>query len=241
MTRVVPQTGPRMRWCGVQLALVALVLLPAGAGAQDLDPDAWLERAADRYLGAQALCADFRQTIHVALLRRTVESEGRICQQRPNLFSMRFTDPAGDVVISDGEHFWIYYPSVDARQVVRRSVRDAAGRHDLLREFLDDSGAKYQARDAGADGVDGHPCRILVLSPRSPDAGGPYRQARVWLDVETYLMRRLELHEENGNVRTLTFGDMDLSPTLEPGLFTFAVPENARVRGFGGGMPRALP
>ena len=30
---------------------------------------------------------------------------------------MSFTDPEGDVIVSDGTHIWIYYPSTDARQV----------------------------------------------------------------------------------------------------------------------------
>ena len=41
------------------------------------------------------------------------------------------------------------------------------------------------------------------------------------------MIRRLELHEAN-KVRTLTLGNLDLSPSPDPGLFTFDVPAGAR-------------
>ena len=44
------------------------------------------------------------------------------------------------------------------------------------------------------------------------------------------MVRRLELHEVN-KVRTLTLGNLDLSPSLDPALFTFNVPAGARVMG----------
>ncbi len=217
-------------------ALGAQLAVSSAAGAQDAPPpeaDAVgaIERAADRYRDVQAMCADFRQTIAVALLRRTIASEGRICQKRPNLFSMRFTDPAGDVVISDGRHFWIHYPSVDAEQVVRQPVAVGAGRHDFLRALLENPAARHAVRDGGFERVDDRPCRVVTLVPKAAGDGFAYRRARVWLDAEEDLVRRIELHEENGNVRTVTLERLDLEPTLDPDLFTFRPPPGARVRG----------
>ena len=187
-----------------------------------------LEAAAGRYREVNALCANFEQAIEVRLLGRRVESAGKVCQQRPNLFSMRFTDPEGDMVVSDGRHFWVYYPSIDEEQVVRHPVADSPGRHDFFREFLEDPAGKYSAADGGTERVGGRECRVVSLDP---GVGAAYRRARLWLDVENHLIRRLELHEESGNVRTVTLTDLDLSPAPDPGLFTFTVPEGVRVSG----------
>ena len=176
------------------------------------------------------MCADFEQVIEVRLVRRTVESEGRVCQQRPNLFSMRFTDPEGDMVISDGAHFWVYYPSIDEEQVVRQPVAQSPGRHDFFREFLDDPAGKYTVEDGGTEMVNGRECRVVSLTPR---AGASYRGARLWLDAESDVIHRLELHEENGNLRTVTLGNTVFSSALDPDLFVFEVPEGARVKGPG--------
>ena len=189
---------------------------------------AWqvLEAAAERYRGVQATCADFEQVVDVRLLGRRVESAGRVCQQRPNLFSMRFSDPDGDAVVSDGEHFWVYYPSLDTEQVVRYHVAGSPGGYDFYREFLDDPAAKYTVRDGGTEQVDDRDCRIVELAPT--DAGA-YQRARLWLDVRDHTVRRLEVHHENGSVRTLSLRNLDLAPALGSAYFAFRVPEGARV------------
>ena len=223
-----PRDRPRHRGI-VTLAAAAWLVAPAPAVAQETAAALRaMESAADRYREVHAMCADFAQVIDVRLARRTIESEGRVCQQRPNLFSMRFTDPPGDMVISDGTHFWVYYPSIDEEQVMRHPAAETPGRHDFFHEFLEDPASKYTAGDGGTGQVNGRDCRIVSLTPR---AGASYRRARLWLDTRNHLIRRLELHEESGNVRTVTLSNEDLSPVPDPGLFTFEVPEGARVRG----------
>lgn len=198
---------------------------PSADGQQEVALRA-IEAAALRYRQAQASCADFEQVVDVRLLDRRVESAGRVCQQRPNFFSMRFTRPDGDLVVSDGEHFWVYYRSLDPDQVVRYPVAQSPGGYDFYREFLDDPGRKYVLRDGGVDEVDGHECRIVELAPKGEAA---YRQARVWLDDNTNLIRRLEVRHENGTLRTLSLRNVDLAPALDPDYFDFRVPEGARV------------
>ena len=185
-----------------------------------------LDAASARYREVTAICANFEQSIEVRLARRTIRSAGRVCQRRPNLFSMRFSDPDGDMVVSDGEYFWVYYPSLDAEQVMRYAVSGTPGGQDFFREFLEDPGARYEAEEVGTEAVDGRDCRVLTLNPRS---GAAYRGARLWLDAENHLIRRVEIEEQSGNVRTVTLRDSDLSPAIDPGTFVFEVPAGARV------------
>lgn len=195
------------------------------------EPSSAIEQAALRYREVRAICADFAQVLENPVMRRTIESAGRICQQRPNLFSMRFTDPDGDMVISDGQYVWLYYPSSNRSQVMRGTVADSPGREDFYREFLEDPGSKYEAEEGGIEAVDGLDCRVVTLTPR---AGASYRLARLWLDTERHVIRRIELHEQSGNVRTLTLSNVNLDAAPDPALFVFVVPEGARVRGPGG-------
>ena len=205
--------------------LATLVPAQSTAAQEALHP---LEQAAVRYREVRAICADFEQVIEVRLMRgRAIESAGRVCQRRPNLFSMRFTDPDGDMVISDGDNFWAYYPSIDEEQVMRYPVSDSPGREDFFREFLEDPGTKYEAGTGGVEAVDGRDCRVVSLTPLTPTG---YRAARLWVDVESHVIRRLEIHEEN-KVRTLTLHDVDLDPDIQPGTFSFEVPRGARVMG----------
>ncbi len=215
---------------GFAVGLCVAAFGPEGAAAQA--PVGAIEAAAELYRDVGALCADFEQAIEVRLARRTIESAGRMCQQRPNLFSMRFTDPDGDMVISDGAFFWVYYPSIDEAQVNRYPLADGPGGRDFLRELLDDPGVKYVAEEGGIESVAGRDCRVVTLTPRADAA---YDRARLWVDAERHVIRRLELHEKNGNVRTVTLHRVDLAPAIDPGTFVFEVPAGARVRGGGGG------
>lgn len=211
---------------------LALALSSATLGAQE--PMSAMDRAAERYAGVRAICADFEQVIEVRLMRRTVESAGRICQQRPNLLSMRFTDPDGDMVISDGQNIWAYYPSRQRDQVIRQPVTDSPGREDFFREFLEDPGTKYEAEEGAIEAVDGRDCRVVTLTPL---AGASYRRARLWIDTGNHVIRRVEIHEQSENVRTVTLSNVDLASTPDPALFVFEVPEGARVMGRRGPGP----
>ena len=177
------------------------------------EPMGAIDRAALRYREVRAICADFAQVIEVRVMRDTVESAGRICQQRPNLLSMRFTDPDGDMVISDGDYLWAYYPSRNERQVMRQRVSDSPGREDFFREFLEDPGTKYEAEEGGIEIVEGRDCRVVTLTPR---AGASYRRARLWIDTGDHVIRRIEIHEQSENVRTVTLTDIDLASAPDP-------------------------
>ncbi len=204
------------------LALAFFQPVPvAGQSAMDA-----MDAASRRYRDIRTLCADFDQNMDVRLLRRTIYSEGRLCQERPNRFSMRFSDPDGDLVVSDGENFWVYYPSLNADQVVRYPLERRPGGYDFFREFLADPSAKYEATDGGIEDVGGKSCRVVELTPLADAA---YRRARVWLDPVTDLICRVEIHQENSTVRTLTLRGIRINPILDAREFAFAVPEGARV------------
>lgn len=217
---------------GAVLVASALLAAPPTAPleaqeASGTDPMPILEEAAALYRSLDAFCAHFRQVRRVPLLDQVTRSEGRLCQQKPDRFLMDFSDPPHDVVVADGEHLWIYYPSVDAEQVFRQDLASGGGgRFDFHREFLSDPGTKYRPRYEGADTVDGHPTHVLGLVPRSPS---PYEEARVWIDRKLGLIRRVEIREENDSVREVELSALELEPSLPPETFRFDPPPGAQV------------
>ncbi len=221
------------------LAVLAWVVFPAAArvGAAAQESASPLAQAARIYRELPAICADFEQTIEVRLARRRIASAGRVCQQQPNLFSMRFHgpggDPNGDLVVSDGEHFWVYYPTLDEEQVMRYPASASPGGQNFFRELLEDPGARYEAAAEGMEPVDGRDCLVVALTPRGRAA---YRSARLWLDAASHLIRRLEIHEQSGNVRTVTLRNLDPEPEVDPATFVFEAPAGARIRGGPGGQ-----
>lgn len=199
---------------------------PGAAPGGAADAMAVLVAAGERYRTSTALCADFTQEFSNELLGDSRTGRGRLCQQRPNLFMMRFLEPAGDLVVADGEWLWQYTPSVDATQVLRSRLGQGPGAFDFYHEFLEDPAARYTARTQGQETVGGNATHRIVLVPLG--AAG-YREATLWIDVRQHLIRRVRIREENGNVRTVSLAAIDLDAKPAAGQFRFVQPPGTQV------------
>jgi outer membrane lipoprotein-sorting protein len=131
---------------------------------------------------------------------------------------MRWSDPAGDRIVADGVYLWTFFQSVDDGQVIRSSLPASGGGYDLHREFLSDPGERYDSFLEGIEEIDGR--GVWVVSLR-PVAASPYRSARVWIDREQYVVRRIVIEEDAEYVRTLDFSNIRLNPSVDDGWFQF--------------------
>jgi outer membrane lipoprotein carrier protein len=184
-----------------------------------------LERVERRYGDARSMSADFVQRLDVPLLGDVQVSRGRLYQRQPNRFAMRFTDPEGDVVVADGRHLWMYYPSSDPRQVMRTGLQGGA-ELDLMREFLTDTSARFRATHEGTETVGGRATDRVRLVPRER-AG--YSSVVLWVDRENGTVHRLEIAEANDTVRRLDLSNVRLNPQLSDDLFRFEPPAGAQI------------
>jgi len=184
-----------------------------------------LDRVERRYGDARSMSADFVQRLEVPLLNDVQVSRGRLYQRQPNRFAMRFTDPEGDVVVADGRHLWMYYPSSDPRQVIRTGLEGAA-EIDLMREFLTDTSARFRFTHEGTGTVSGRSTDRVRLVPRER-AG--YSSVVLWVDRENGTVHRIEISEANDTVRRLDLANVRLNPQLSDDIFRFEPPAGARV------------
>jgi outer membrane lipoprotein-sorting protein len=198
----------------------------AGPVAAQSQGAALLEDASVRYSGLSILCADFVQVLENPLLGDETTSSGRLCQRRPNLFRMDFSDPEGDQVVADGDHFWVFYRSLNPDQVIRIPVDPSRGGLDFFREFLDDPSSKYDIRTEELEQIAGVTTMRLALDPLSPRG---LESARVWVDPSARLIRKLEIVDENGLVRTLALSNFAFDPDLVAGYFEFDLPAGVDV------------
>jgi len=216
-----------VRGRGGALAVLCAAFL-ASAGPLDGQDSAVtvLEAAAQRYRGAHALCADFVQELAVPLLGEERTGRGHMCQAQPDRFTMRFTEPEGDAVVVDGTWVWVFYPSLDAHQVIRFPVAGGSRGFDFHREFLADPANKYDATYEARESVGGHETHRVRLVPRAPAA---YAAAVVWIDLGEPVLRRVRIEEENGSLRTVTLENVELDPALDEDWFIFTPPPGAVV------------
>lgn len=213
------------------LLLASLVSPPRSLHGQDGQAYRVLYTASDRYYGLETLCAHFQQTIEVTLLRQTRSGEGTVCQQRPDRFSMRFSDPEGDLVVVDGEFLWTFYPSLDDMQVMRFSAEGSGGGFNFYRSFLEDPRGRFEAVHEGREPMGDGLSHKIALKPRETEGlrSADFRSAVVWFDVDSYLITALDIHETNESIRRIRLTDIRVDIEIPDEEFRFVPSEGARV------------
>jgi outer membrane lipoprotein carrier protein len=186
-----------------------------------------LRRASAAYENVRSLQAEFEMNFENPLLRQRLTSRGTIYQRQPDRLALRFTDPAGDLIVSDGQYFWIYYPSNNAQQVTRAPAA-AAGQSavNLQAQFVGNPVERFSHTLEGAESVGGRQAQVLTLVPRQR---AEYRSLKVWIDNRDSLVRRFEITEHNGSVRRFDLQKMQVNPAIPDAVFRFTPPDGVRV------------
>lgn len=203
---------------------------PAGSAGPAAAPDpaaAILRRASAAYEDVRSLRADFVMRRDVPLLKQTITSRGTLYQRSPDRIALRFTDPAGDVILSDGEFFWVYYPSTDPEQVMQwPAAQGGSSGVDLKAQFVGNPVERFAATLHGTETVGGSATNVLTLVPRQR---AEYRSLKVWLDAGTSLARRFEITEHNGSMRRFDLDNVQTNITIPDATFRFSPPAGARI------------
>ncbi len=199
----------------------APVVLPAQGPA-----NAILTRASAAYARVRSLRADFVQVTRNPVLGSTTTSRGTLFQRRPDRLLLRFAQPQGDVLVSDGRYFWVYYPSADPKQVMRMPAASGSGALDVQAQFLSDPARRFNATLVGTETVRGRPANVLRLVPKT---AARFKELTVWLDRGDNLARRFEVTEENGSVRRFDLSNLRVNVPLSDALFRFQPPAGAHV------------
>lgn len=245
MRRDSGQNGQTGRWrraalAGGALALVALVGAPGASAQEQSTPRASgagsdaqvrriLARAEEVYDALGSLQAEFEQTIEVTLLGRSRSGSGTWYQKGRGRFKMDFSDPADDVIVADGSHLWLYYPSTHPDQVIRSTIDASvtgAGMVDLQGRIFDEAAAGYDAELEGREEIGGHETLRIFLTPTGES---PYRHVRVWVDADSYLVRKFEIMERNETLRTVVLRELQPDRAIPDATFSFTPPAGADV------------
>jgi outer membrane lipoprotein carrier protein len=208
-------------------ALLALTLLGTSpASAQDAQ--AIIGRAARVYRSLASLRANFVQVIDNPMID-SAESKGTLVQAGPAKLAMRFSDPAGEAIVIDGEHVWVYTPSTVPGQVIRLAVPNGGPvyGYNLLAWLLDRPAERYRPSYLRTERIAGRTTDAIQLVPAVPNL--PFNKAIIWVDREDALPRRLEIHEESGATRTLSLSEIRVNQSVPAQTFQFKVPSGVRI------------
>ena len=212
---------------GILVAAAFLAALPTCRLAAQ-NADSILNRAVAAFQEVTTLRADFVQTVRDEMIGINATSRGEFLQQRPNRFAMRWREPAGDVILSDGTWLWVYLPSTAPNQVVKSAISSQPGRTpDVVAEFLERPRERFQVTYLRSEAVRNRPADVLSFVPRQ--SNGPYRRVHMWIDRQDNLPHQVEITEASGAVRRVTLDRVRVNSALPASAFAFRPPAGARV------------
>jgi outer membrane lipoprotein carrier protein len=195
--------------------------------AQTPDAGAVLDRAVAAHQAARTLRADFTMTSGDPLVGTEETSRGEYLQQRPR-FAIRWRQPAGDLIVSDGATLWVYLPSTQPGQVVRQTLSDRPGESgDFLAQFLDRPRERFTIGYVRAESVGSRPADVVELTAK--DRNQALRRVLIWVDRGDGLVLRFEATDAAGATRRVTLDRVRVNATLPGSAFAFRPPAGARV------------
>ncbi|MBI5429743.1 MAG: outer membrane lipoprotein chaperone LolA [Nitrosomonadales bacterium] len=165
--------------------------------------------------------ADFTQEVLDQNGKRIQSASGTMQFQRPGKFRWSYRKPYEQLIVGDGERFWLY--DADLNQVTVRKL-DAAlgsspaallsGSNEIERGFtLTENGSR--------EGLE-----WLLATPRSQD--GSFSRILMAFDAQSGLAA-MELSDMFGHKTVLRFSAMQRNPKLPEQQFRFAPPKGADV------------
>jgi outer membrane lipoprotein carrier protein len=189
--------------------------------------DSTLDRAVAAYATVKTARIAFTQTIDNALTGTKAESRGELQQRRPSRFSVKFEEPAGDRIVSDGQYVWVYLPSTNPGQVIRAKLGADVGAPDFAAQFLESPRKSYTVSGGAAATIDGTATHSVVLAPKQ--ASSPFQKVTLWVNDSDALLHRVETVDQSGVTRVITVTRFTRNGPVDPGAFVFKVPAGVKV------------
>ena len=195
--------------------MLFVISLPAHGGG--------IDKLKEFIAATQSAQADFTQVVLDQNGKRIQNASGIMQFQRPGKFRWTYQKPYEQIIVGDGEKFWLY--DADLNQVTVRKL-DAAlgsspaallsGNNEIERDFtLKESGSQ--------DGLD-----WLQAISRTQDSG--FNKILMAFNAQAELAI-MELNDAFGHKTVLRFTNLKRNPQLAPSLFKFVPPVGADVLG----------
>lgn len=207
----------------------AAVAAPTFAVAQSTPADIAYDRAAKAYASFNNIDAQFEQKTTNPILGKTALSKGRFVQQKPNLVSITFTDPAGDRIVGDGKSLWVYLPSSTPGQVMKLPAKsESAVIVNLLGQLLEAPRQSFVISGGEASSVDGAAAKRVMLVPRAANSSA-FQRATLWIDDKDARPVRVQIIDPQGIDRTFNMTAWTVNSVLPKDMFKFTPPKGVKV------------
>jgi len=195
---------------------------PASDPAKDL-----VNKIEARYQKTADLTAEFTQTLSIQGVASIITSAGRVFLKRPGKIRWDYVSPTREQIFVDNDKVQFYIP--EHHQVLNGQLSHMADSQAPLQLLQGigrlDEHYRVTLTPNGAKGDGGLPLLSLTL----PKGGAGQPRIIVEVEAATHFLRRVEMHDPNGNVSTFTFRAIKANSGLKDDLFVFTVPKGVEI------------
>jgi len=197
------------------LAVLVLFHIPLTAHA------AAIEKLKSFIAATNSANADFTQDVFDQSGRRIQRSSGIMQFQRPGKFRWTYQKPYEQLIVGDGERFWLY--DADLNQVTVKKLDAALGSSPaaLLSGSNEIENDFTLTEDGSRDRLE-----WLLAIPKAQDSG--FEKIRMAFDAQAGLAI-MELFDTFGNKTVLKFSALQRNPEIPDRQFRFTPPKGADV------------
>lgn len=205
---------PELKSCRGGVLLAAFLPTLAWAGAVDQ-----LRHFLD---GTRTLKAEFSQSVVGKSGKKPQQSSGTVAISRPGKLRWEIQKPYPQLMIGDGDKFWIYDPEL--KQVTIRKVGQAIGATPAA--ILSGSN-ELEKNFTLKEGGESEGLAWVEAQPKSDEAG--FQKIRLGFAGND--LKAMDLLDNFGQTTLVRFSHLERNPALAAGLFKFTPPAGADVVG----------
>lgn len=204
---------------------IGFVLLAFGltgiALAQPLDVKDVTEKIQRRYETIEDATARFSQHVKFGYSKIEQNFSGTLVMKKPNRYRI---ESEHQTLVTNGTTVWSYSPM--NKQVIVDRYKE--NQNSLSPEhFLLNLPSNYYASILGREQADGGSLVVLRLLPK--DDQSFVKSMKVWVEEETWVVRKVELVDVNDTQTVYTVQDVKLNTNVKESAFAFSPPSGTEV------------
>ncbi len=193
------------------------------------DVETIIDNVQQHYEQTNDIQANFIQLSLIKSVGQTKESRGLVFFQKPGKMRWEYTEPAQQLLVSDGKTFWLYVP--DDEQVIVQEAEEAYGsktpivflsgmgklQNDFYMKLLPPETNQYLQ-------TSGHRLELLPKQPQ-PDVA----KLILTVDTESFQIIHTAVYDPYGNITDVYLQDIEVNFGLPNELFAFEIPAGVDV------------
>lgn len=167
--------------------------------------------------GYNTIVSKFKQTQHLAMMGEDMTSEGDFYYQKPEQLTMRYTDPAGDLMMINGDRF-VMVAAGKKRETSGKSNQKMQGMKAILSACLQGNILQMGAEKVTLEETGKHYVFTAIIDKKSNKSN--FEKVVASYDKQDFSLSVLQTIERDGSYTIYELSNKKFNTPITPDTFT---------------------